>query len=133
MAMCWLLWFFAAGCFLASWLPKGKPTCGYRVVATDETIGCEYPESESEAIRWDDVSRVVLATTSDGPWLPDRWLFFFAVNGREFPIPTEAEGFDQLFDVLNAKFPGFDFEPFIAAGVDDALYICWERSGCVNV
>lgn len=120
--------FCAVAILLDPWLPKRKPAKSHRVIITDDTIGCDYPGGEPESIRWEDVTRVVLATTSDGPWVPDMWLFFFSADDKECPIPAEAEGFDRLFDVLAAKLPGFDFEPFVTAGTDDAQYVCWERS-----
>jgi hypothetical protein len=34
---------------------------------------------------------------------------------RTSPVRGDAEGFDQLWDQLSARFSGFDFKPFIEA------------------
>lgn len=77
---------------------------------------------------WTEVTRVVLATTSEGPWYPDKWLFFINTDGEELPIPLEAKGLRRLFPFLETKLPGFDFAPFLLAATDDNLYECWRRS-----
>ncbi len=100
-----------------------------RVTLDHDSIQCECPHIELKAMRWSGIERVVLATTSDGPWgQPDCWLMFLSDSGDEMFIPTAAEGFEQVFDAVQKHLPGFDFEPFIIAGTDDAVYECWSRN-----
>ena len=86
----------------------------FEVVLTDETISCTHPKREIETIRWDDVEEIRLVTTSDGPFLPDRW-YLFVGDGNGCSIPSEAKGFDQLWDVFKTRFPGFDYGVILQA------------------
>jgi hypothetical protein len=99
---------------------------GFCVVINGEEIACEHPERKRESVRWEDVRRIWYVTTSAGPWLPDEWLLF---EGRSSgcSVPTEAQGFDKVFDEIKVRFPGFDYEPLIQGGTEDARYLCWER------
>jgi hypothetical protein len=96
------------------------------VILTADTVGCEHTRRKRESIRWADVVRVSYVTTSEGPWLPDEWLLFEGETGG-CSVPTEAQGFDEIWDELKARFPGFDYQPFIVGGTNDAYYLCWEK------
>ena len=72
------------------------------------------------------MNRIWYVTTSDGPRLPDEWLVLEGDRvGCSFP--TEAKGFDGIWDELNQRFAGFDYNPLIRGGTDDAKHLCWER------
>ena len=113
--------------FIEPLLPRRNLSSEYRVVATGDAVACEHPKRKREAIRWGDVHCVSVVTTSDGPWQPDMWLLFEG-PASGCSIPTDAEGFDQLWDQLSARFPDFDFKPFIEAcgKTTEARYICWQ-------
>jgi hypothetical protein len=85
-----------------------------------------HPERKPESIRWDDVVRIWLVMTSNGPWTPDQWLLFESQSGG-CSMPTEADGFDQIWEMLKDRFPGFDYTRVIEAGTVDARYLCWAR------
>jgi hypothetical protein len=99
---------------------------GYRVIITAEEIACEHSRRKREAIRWEDVVRISYVTTSEGPWLPDEWLLFEG-EATGCSVPSEAQGFEQIWDELKARFPGFDYRPLIAGGTDDAMHLCWTK------
>ena len=109
--------------------PGRSVSSEYRVVVTGDVVACEHPKRSREAIRWEDVRCVSVVTTSDGPWRPEMWLLFEG-PASGCSIPTEAEGFDQLWDQLSARFSGFDFKPFIEAcgKTTDARHICWQTT-----
>ncbi|HET6328410.1 MAG TPA: hypothetical protein VFG04_27255 [Planctomycetaceae bacterium] len=113
---------------LAFWLPLPQPrvSCDYRLSMTDDEVACEHPKRIREAIRWEDVNRIWYVTTSDGPWLPDAW---FVLEGEQggCSFPTEATDINNFWDQLKQRFPGFDYQPIIRGGTDDARYLCWER------
>jgi hypothetical protein len=108
------------------WLPDPTRTPVYRLVITPHEVACEHPKRPRESIRWEDVKRVWYVTTSDGPWLPDEWILLEGESGG-CSFPTEAAGFDGIWDELKQRFPGFDYESFLRGGTDDARYLCWER------
>jgi len=110
------------------WFPKPNLSCDYRLVITEDEVACEHARRKRESIRWEDVNRIWYVTTSNGPWFPDEWLLFLGENGG-CSFPTEAIGFDGIWDELKQRFAGFDYEPLIRGGTDDAKYLCWERSG----
>ena len=109
------------------WLPKRTPRSRYAVHADTQAVTIRHPRSKSETFDWTDIDRVVLGTSSDGPWLPDKWLFFVDCAGKEYSVPWEADGFTELMSFLKEKFPGFDFSPFIHADTTVAAYECWQR------
>jgi hypothetical protein len=131
----WFVAGFFGFCLLVAvfepWLPKPKVTCDYRLLITKEEVACEHPKRPRESIRWDDVNRIWYVTTSDGPWLPDQWILLEEEHeGCSFP--TEATGFDGMWDELKQRFADFDYEPLIRGETDDARHLCWERQGLSN-
>jgi hypothetical protein len=99
----------------------------YRLTITDQEIACEHPMRKRESVRWDEVDRVWFVTTSDGPRLCDNWLLFEAKSGF-CSVPTEAQGFDKIWSELKARFPGFDYQPILLGGTDEAKHLCWKRN-----
>ena len=127
----WLIAGFFGLCLLVAifepWLPKPRVTCDYRLVMTNEEIACEHPRRQREAIRWDDIKRIWYVTTSEGPRLPDEWLLLEGERGG-CSFPTEAKGFDGIWDELSQRFDGFNYKPLIHGGTDEAKHLCWERT-----
>jgi hypothetical protein len=107
-------------------LPKSGATPLFQLVITEDQIACEHPKRKRESIRWEDVNCVWYITTSDGPWFPDEW---YVLEGKDggCSFPTEALGFDRLLEEFPKLFPGFDWEPVVHGGTDDARYLCWRR------
>jgi hypothetical protein len=98
----------------------------YRLLMTTDEIACEHPKRKREAIRWEDVNRIWYLTTSDGPRLPDEWVLLEGENGA-CSFPTEVSNISAFWDELKERFPGFDYQPIIRGGTDDAKHLCWER------
>jgi len=126
----WLIAGFFGLCLLLAVveprLPRRHVSSGYRLVITPAELACEHPKRPRESIRWDEVTRIWYVTTSDGPRLPDEWILLEGA-GRGCSLPTEAVGFDRIWDELTQRFPGFDYGPLIRGGTDDARHLCWER------
>jgi hypothetical protein len=108
------------------WFSRSQVSSEYRLLITQDEAACEHPKRPRESIRWEEVTRIWYVTTSDGPWYPDQWILLEGDNvGCSFP--TEAIGFDAMWDVFKQRFAGFDYEPLIHGGTDDARHLCWER------
>ena len=126
----WLIAGFFGLCLLVAifepWFSKPWATCEYRLVMTNDEIACEHPRRQRESIRWEDVNRIWYVTTSDGPRLTDEWLLLEGEHGG-CSFPTEAIGFRGIWDELKERFAGFDYEPIIRGGTNDAKHLCWER------
>ena len=99
----------------------------YQVIVTDESISCTHPKRGTELIRWDEINEIRLVTTSDGPLLPDMWYLFVGDDGG-CSVPSEAKGFDQLWDIFKTRFPGFDYQGIIQAGTSDDQRVLWKKS-----
>lgn len=108
------------------WFAKPKVRCEYRLLITQDDVTCEHPKRTRETIRWEDVIRIWYLTTSDGPWLPDQWILLEGHHGG-CSFPTEAIGFDGMWDEFEHRFAGFDYEPLARGGTDDARHLCWAK------
>lgn len=127
----WFVAGFFGLCFLIAvfepWFPRPWVACQYRLLISEDEVGCEHPERPRESIRWEDVNRIWYVTTSDGPRLPDEWLLLEGEHGG-CSFPTEAIGFQGIWDELKQRFAEFDYKPIIQGGTNDAKHLCWERT-----
>lgn len=98
----------------------------YEVQITKDELKCIHPKRPTESIRWDCVEEIMLITTSEGPILPDLWYVFLG-EGTGCSVPSEAKGFDQLWDVFEKRFPTIDYGAMIAAGTGDEKRVIWVR------
>jgi hypothetical protein len=130
----WLVAGFFTLCVLVAifepWLPKPNVQSEYRLVSTTDEVACEHPKRKREPIRWENVERIWLVTTADGPRFPDQWLLLEGQHGG-CSFPTEAVGFDAIWDELKQRFAGFDYGPIIRGGTDDARSLCWDRQSSI--
>ena len=126
----WLLAGFFGLCLLVAILEPRlrmrQTPSKYRLLITTDEIACEHPKRKREAIRWEDVNRIWYLTTSEGPRLPDEWVLLEGENGG-CSFPTEVSNIAAFWDELKGRFPGFDYQPIIRGGTDDAKHLCWER------
>jgi hypothetical protein len=126
----WLAGGFFGLCFLVALfedrLPRPRLGFGYRLVMTGDDVACEHPKRKRESIRWENVNRIWFVTLPCGPRLPDEWILLEGDDGG-CSFPTEASGFDGFWDELERRYPGFDYEPMIRGGTEEARHLCWER------
>lgn len=104
--------------------PEGRVV----VRVSDCEVVCERPDGTVERVGWDDLQKVAVVTTGDGPFAPD---VFWVLHGRTggCAIPQGATGDRQLLERLQAL-PGFDNNAVIAAmsSTSDRRFVCWERT-----
>ena len=102
---------------------------GRFVVRVDSAeVVCERPDGTRERVTWDDLRRVEIVSTSEGPRFPDTfWLLVGGSGGCA--IPWGATGEAELLERLQ-RLPGFDNSAVIGAASDatDARRTCWERA-----
>jgi hypothetical protein len=131
----WVVAGFFGLCFLVAiletWFPKAQISYYYRLKITNAEIACEHPKRKRESIQWEEVNRIWYVTTSDGPWFPDAWFLLEGEHGG-CSFPTETMGFNGIWDELEQGFTGFNYEPLIRGGTDDAKHLCWERQRQTN-
>lgn len=104
-------------------IPEGL----YTVVVTDETVSYEDPDGTIESIGWNELRRVEVVTTDQGPFLPDS---FWVLTGSETQctIAQGAKGENLLLDRLQSL-SGFDNEGLISAmgSTTNARFLCWDK------
>ena len=125
----WVTGFFGS-CMLVAifekWLPRPDLVSEFQLVITPDEIACEHRKRTREAIRWEEVERIWYVRTSDDPLFSDRWLVFERM-GEGCSVPTDAQGFDRIWDELEQRFPGFDYAAFIHEPGEGEKRLCWER------
>ncbi|MFO1437842.1 MAG: hypothetical protein U1F81_05925 [Verrucomicrobiaceae bacterium] len=112
-------------------LPKAKlmPESQFIVTISEQAITCQRPDGTTESVRLDDLQKVDILTTSDGPFAPDVfWLLHGSAGGCS--IPQGATGEPELLDYLQTL-PAFDNQAVIQAmgSTQEALFTCWKRLG----
>jgi len=105
------------------YFPEGE----YIVTITSSFIKVEHPQRETEQVMWNNIQKIKLVNTADGPWLPDVWL---ALIGKDdgCVIPQGAKGYDEVYDIVS-KYKGFSFENVIKSMgcTDNAEFLLWEK------
>lgn len=106
-----------------------QPESQFIVTISEEAITCQQPDGTTESVRLDDLQKVDILTTSDGPFAPDVfWLLHGSTGGCS--IPQGATGESELLDHLQTL-PAFDNQAVIQAmgSTQEALFTCWKRLG----
>ena len=119
--------FFGCCLFVAvfePWLPKPHLDSAYRIVLTENEIACEHPRRSREAIAWLDVTRIWCVNMADDLRSSDQWLVFEGDDGG-CSVPTDAVGFDRIWDELRQRFGDFDYKPLLRMDGTPAKQLCW--------
>jgi len=98
------------------------------LAVSGRSIYCRRVNGIAEELLWDDLQRVLIRTTDQGPFSDD---VFFILETTQFTvwIPQPARGCDELLQALQ-RLPGFDNAAVIAAMgcTDNHVFHCWQRS-----
>ena len=107
--------------------PQLMPESTFVVEITELAVTCHRPDGQTEAVRWDDLQKVDILTTSDGPLAPDVFLLLHGSNGG-CVIPQGATGETELLHRLQAL-SGFDNGVLINAmgSTQGAIFTCWVK------
>lgn len=103
------------------------PESQFIVTLSDTMVTCRRPDGTEESIRWDDLQKVEVYTTSDGPFLPDVFWILHDTLGS-CAIPQGASGEKELANHI-LDLPGFDEQAFIQSmgSTEEAVFTCWTR------
>jgi len=104
-----------------------EPESRFIVRISDIEVACERPDGKTERVGWNDLQRVEILTTSEGPMVPDVFWLLHGTNGG-CAIPQGATGERALLERLQAL-PGFDNGQVIEAmgSTSDRRFLCWQR------
>jgi len=107
---------------------KLDPESRFIVHLSEEAVSCECPDGRTERVAWDDLQRVEILTTTDGPYAPDA---FWVLSGTDSGcvIPWGATGDSELLERLQ-RLPRFDNMAVIntAPRTKKAMTLCWQKS-----
>ena len=98
----------------------------YMVTISEDGIACEHPKRKKESIRWDQIIEIRLVTTDEGPFQPDMWYLFLG-ESEGCSVPSEAKGFDQLWEEFKTRFSGLDYQAIIEASTNNAQKTIWKK------
>ena len=95
---------------------------------SDTEIACHRPEGTIESVRWDDLEKVEVLATSDGPLLPDK---FWVLRGSQGGccIPWGATSDLELLKRLQLL-PGFDNSALLqpSESTPETWHLCWQKT-----
>lgn len=112
---------------LAASAARLMPESQFVVRLSESEVSCQRPDGDIETVRWDELERVVIHTTSDGPLLPDCFWLLVGSGTSGCCIPWGATGDAELLARLQ-QLPGFDNQAVIGAGTQEAVLTCWQRT-----
>ena len=107
---------------------KLRPKSDFIVDVSETGATCVRADGRTESVKWDDLQRVEILTTDDGPFAPDIfWVLHGSSNGCV--IPWGATGEQTLLERLQAL-PNFRNEVIVNATslTNCNQLLCWERS-----
>ncbi|HET6762017.1 MAG TPA: hypothetical protein VFH27_00060 [Longimicrobiaceae bacterium] len=106
------------------------PECRFRVTLDSTGVTCAHPERSPERVRWSDLVRFDVCTTSAGPSGTDLWWMLAASDGSTCAVPQGATGEEALLQCL-LSLPGIDWKTFGAAmaSTDNRTFTCWPGAG----
>lgn len=102
------------------------PESQFVVRLSKSEVSCLRPDGGIEAVRWDELERVAIHTTREGPFVPDRFWLLIGPGTSGCCIPWGATGGAELLARLQ-QLPGFDNQAVIRVGTQDDVITCWQR------
>lgn len=95
----------------------------------EETVSVTTPEPSLQSLRWDEITRVQIRTTDEGPWAPDVILSLHRVEGDPVIVLNGATGLPDLLGEMARRLPGYRDDEVIRAmgSTSNAIFVVWER------
>jgi len=105
---------------------------GAQVVVSfdDGGISADYPDGQRRAISWEDLSRVGVTTTDEGPFVDDVFIGLHDRAGELVLVyPQGAAGDQAILVEMQRRLPGFDNRLFVKAmgSTSNAHFLLWEK------
>ena len=100
-----------------------------QVLAVDDGVFKFSANADSHlTMTFDQLARLAVITTDQGPWLDDAFLALDFIDGQAWLLPSEHPHYARVYEALSAHLP-LDYEQYIAAmaSTDHAEFIIWMR------
>ncbi len=93
----------------------------------EEWITCIRSATSRQAVRWNDLTAVLIETTDQGPFQNDVFLVLVGAKSR-CVVPQEAAGSQELLARLQ-DLPGFDSQAVVEAmgTAENKTFVCWKK------
>ena len=99
------------------------------LVIDDVGVKCERAGGVVESVAWNDLQKVAIVTTDDGPFADDVYFVLYGSHGG-CVVPQDGPQSNALLERLQ-DLPGFDNEAVIQAMscASNNEFLCWARTG----
>jgi hypothetical protein len=97
-------------------------------VQVDEQGVIVVTEKGRDEVRWTDVKRALIITTSAGPWGEDVYFVLESTEGNGCIVPHEAAARTKLLEEMQARLAGVDDRKVIEAmgSTSERTFVIWE-------
>lgn len=125
--MVWLIAMAVLALMVLAMVKRPRPV-PVTLAIDDAGIRRKVGEELSE-VSWDELVRIQIVTTDQGPFVDDVFWLFFAGDGRVCMVPS-SEISGGIFARLE-RFEDVDYEAAIRAmgSTDNASFLVWSRAG----
>jgi len=103
------------------------PEKEYIIEITDQKISCGQPNGLVEEVTWEELEKVEIHTTDEGPFVEDVFWVLHG-SGRGCVIPQGATNSEELLNRLQ-DLPDFDNKMVVEAmaSTDNNEFLIWEK------
>jgi hypothetical protein len=122
---------FAALFYLLPWLsPRRREN-----VQVDDKGVIVVTDKGRDEVRWADVTRARIITTSAGPWAEDVYFVLETTESKSCIVPHDAAVRTKLLEEMQARLPGVDDRKVIEAmgSTSKNSFVIWELSTAPKV
>ena len=109
----------------------GGSEAGVRVRHDEMTITVFQPDGLKDTMAWNDIARVIIETTDEGPFAADLFWLIDDSAGRRLTIPMGASGECELLKLMQRRLEAFDNMIVVEAmgSTERARFVVWEADG----
>lgn len=101
-----------------------------KVFFDDATITAQYGNGERRSVAWNDLVKVGITTTDEGPMVDDVFWGLHSPNRVEVVYPSEAIGAQDLLGAMQTRLEGFSNEAVIRAmgSTANERFVVWQSA-----
>ncbi|PHS29470.1 MAG: hypothetical protein COA82_12685 [Alkaliphilus sp.] len=98
-----------------------------KVYCDEIGLKVEHPDGTIEYSKWEEIVRISIITTDQGPVYDDIFLMLFKKE-KGCLIPSESDGYNEVYEKVS-NFEGFDFNKYIEAmsSATNNEFLCWQK------